>query len=75
VWGSGRTITTVKNRIMAADGTPYTCVLHFNPYRNLFGTAQPDYYAAITDAHIIYPWEIDRDTDRLLMDEKPRPSS
>jgi hypothetical protein len=50
-------------------------VLHFNPYRNLFGTAQPDYYAAITDAHIIYPWEIDRDTDRLLMDEKPRPSS
>jgi len=75
VWGSGRTITTVKNRIMAAGGTPYTCVLHFNPYRNLFGTARPDYYAAITDAHIIYPWEIDRDVDSLLMDEKPHPSS
>lgn len=61
VWGSGRTITSVKNRVSAARGFPYTCVLHFNPYRNLFGTNRPDYYAAITDAFIIYPWEIDRD--------------
>ncbi len=66
VWGSGRTITTVKNRVAAAGGLPSTCVLHFNPYRNLFGTARPDYYAAITDAYIIYPWEIDRGPDRLL---------
>jgi hypoxanthine phosphoribosyltransferase len=55
VWGSGRTITAVKNRVSAAGGLPFTCVLHFNPYRSLFGTARPDYYAAITDAHIIYP--------------------
>jgi hypoxanthine phosphoribosyltransferase len=75
VWGSGRTITSVKNRVVAAGGYPYTCVLHFNPYRNLFGTAQPDYYAAITDAHIIYPWEIDRGADPRLIDERPRPSS
>ena len=60
VWGSGRTITAVKNRIAAAGGTPYTCVLHFNPYRTLFGNVRPDYYAAITDAYIVYPWEIDR---------------
>lgn len=60
VWGSGRTITAVKNRIAAAGGTPFTCVLHFNPYRNLFGNVRPDYYAAITDAYIVYPWEIDR---------------
>jgi len=60
VWGSGRTITAVKNRISAMGSLPYTCVLHFNPYRNLFGTARPDYYAAVTDAHIIYPWEIKR---------------
>ena len=66
VWGSGRTITTVKNRVSAAGGLPSTCVLHFNPYRNLFGTARPDYYAAITDAYIIYPWEIDRGPDRVL---------
>src|SRR5512139_142956 len=29
VWGSGRTITAVKNRIVAAGGIPFTCVLHF----------------------------------------------
>jgi hypoxanthine phosphoribosyltransferase len=66
VWGSGRTITAVKNRISAAGGFPSTCVLHFNPYRNLFGTARPDYFAAVTDAYIVYPWEIDRDPDRML---------
>ncbi len=65
VWGSGRTITTVKNRVSAAGGLPSTCVLHFNPNRNLFGTAHPDYYAAVTDAYIIYPWEIDRGPDRV----------
>jgi hypoxanthine phosphoribosyltransferase len=66
VWGSGRTITAVKNRIAAAGSTPFTCVLHFNPYRTLFGNVRPDYYAAITDAHIIYPWEIDRGPDKVL---------
>ena len=60
VWGSGRTITAVKNRVSAAGGMPSTCVLHFNPHRNLFGNNEPDYYAASTDAHIIYPWEMDR---------------
>jgi len=69
VWGSGRTITAVKNRVSAAGGFPSTCVMHFNPYRNLFGSARPDYYAAITDAHIIYPWEIDRGQDKVLLDE------
>jgi uncharacterized protein len=62
VWGSGRTITSVKNRISAAEGYPYTCVLHFNPYRSLFGANRPDFFAAITDAFIIYPWEVDRDS-------------
>ncbi len=66
VWGSGRTITAVKNRVSVAGGFPSTCVLHFNPYRSLFGPARPDYYAAITDAHIVYPWEIDRPPDRVL---------
>ena len=66
VWGSGRTITAVRHRVSAAGGFPHTCVLHFNPCRNLFGNARPDYYAAITDAHIIYPWEIDRGLDPIL---------
>jgi hypoxanthine phosphoribosyltransferase len=69
VWGSGRTITAVKNRVTAARGVPSTCVLHFNPYRSLFTQAEPDYYAAITDAYIVYPWEIDRGSDKVLLDE------
>lgn len=69
VWGSGRTITAVKNRVSAAGGFPFTCVLHFNPYRSLFGSARPDYYAAITDAFIVYPWEIDRGPDKAMLDE------
>jgi uncharacterized protein len=67
VWGSGRTITAVKNRVSAAGGFPETCVLHFNPHRNLFGSLRPDYFAAVTDAHIVYPWEIDRGGDRVLL--------
>ena len=70
VWGSGRTITAVKNRVSAAGGFPETCVLHFNPYRNLFGSVRPDYYAAITDAFIVYPWEIDRDVDKMILGEE-----
>jgi hypoxanthine phosphoribosyltransferase len=67
VWGSGRTITAVKNRISGAAGLPLTCVLHFNPYRSLFGTVRPDYYAAITDAHIVYPWEVNRGPETVLL--------
>jgi hypoxanthine phosphoribosyltransferase len=67
VWGSGRTITAVKNRVSSAGGFPETCVLHFNPYRNLFGKVRPDYYAAITDAYIIFPWEIDRGADKAIL--------
>jgi|SRR3990172_9554101 len=69
VWGSGRTMTAVKNRVSSAGGFPETCVLHFNPYRSLFGSVRPDYYAAITDAFIVYPWEIDRGTDQVLLGE------
>src|SRR5579859_980901 len=60
VWGSGRTSTAVKARCESAGAIPFTCVFHFNPYRSLFTKAEPDFYGAITDAHIVYPWEIDR---------------
>jgi hypoxanthine phosphoribosyltransferase len=60
VWGSGRTSTAVRSRCEAAGATAYTCVFHFNPYRSLFVKAEPDFYGAVTDAHIIYPWETDR---------------
>jgi len=67
VWGSGRTITAVSNRVVGAGGMAYTCVLHFNPYRNLFGNDRPNYFSAVTDAHIIYPWEINRGPDAIMM--------
>jgi hypothetical protein len=72
VWGSGRTVTAVKNRVQAAGGRPSTCVLHFNPSRSLFGAARPDYYAAITDAYIVYPWEGGQGLEKVLLDQ-PEP--
>lgn len=60
VWGSGRTSTAVRGRVASSQATPYTCVLHFNPYRSLFNRAEPDFYGAVTDAFIVYPWEVDR---------------
>lgn len=60
VWGSGRTSISVKGRCEAGGAQAYTCVLHFNPYRSLFKESEPDFYGAVTDAYIIYPWEVDR---------------
>jgi hypoxanthine phosphoribosyltransferase len=60
VWGSGRTSTAVKSRCQSAGATGFTCVFHFNPYRSLFSRAEPDFYGAVTDAYIVYPWEVDR---------------
>jgi len=60
VWGSGRTITTVIGRVEVAGGRAETAVLHYKPGSSLFRQTGPTYYAAITDAIIIYPWEIGR---------------
>jgi hypoxanthine phosphoribosyltransferase len=68
VWGSGRTSTSVKERVLAAGATAFTCVLHFNPYRSLFTKAKPDFYGEATDSYIVYPWEVDRGTYGLLLD-------
>jgi len=57
-WGAGRTTRAIQKRVENRGGIPYTCVLHYNPYRNLLN-CEPDYYGAITDAYIVYPWEID----------------
>ena len=71
VWGSGRTVTAVKNRVSAAGGFPSTCVLHFNPHRSLFSQARPDFFAAVTDAYIIFPWEVSRGVDKVLLQPPP----
>ena len=65
VWGSGRTSTAVRGRCESAGAVPFTCVFHFNPYRSLFTKAEPDFYGAVTDAHIVYPWEVDRGTKNI----------
>ena len=57
----------IGNGFSGAAGSPLTCVLHFNPYRSLFGTVRPDYYAATTDAYIVYPWEISRGPETVLL--------
>ncbi len=76
VWGSGRTSTSVKERVSAAGGTAVTCVLHYNPYRSVFTKAKPDYYAEATDAYIVYPWETDRGMYRVgAFDPEPTPEN
>jgi len=50
----------VRERLVGARAEAFNCVLHFNPYRSLFKKHKPDFYAAVTDAYIVYPWEIDR---------------
>ena len=67
VWGSGRTSTAVKGRAESAGAEPFTCVLHFNPYRSLFNKSEPDFYAAITDSYMVYPWVVDRGLRGLPM--------
>ncbi len=69
VWGSGRTSTAVRSRVLSSGATPYTCVMHFNPYRSLFNRAEPDFYGAVTDAYIVYPWELDRGLRGLPLGE------
>jgi hypothetical protein len=56
IWDSGKTISAVKARVIAAGGTPVTAVLHYKPGASLI-PEQPDYYVEPTDAWIVYPWE------------------
>lgn len=74
VWGSGRTSTSVKERVIASGATAFTCVLHYNPYRSLFAKTKPDFYGEATDAYITYPWEIDRGLYTIgAFDPQPSP--
>jgi len=57
IWANGRNMVVVKSRVIAAGGQPETAVLHYRPRSNLFPNTGPDYYGAITDRYIVYPWE------------------
>ena len=57
IWANGRALMVVKGRLAAAGCESETAVLHFRHRSNLFPDTGPDYYGAITDRYIVYPWE------------------
>jgi hypoxanthine phosphoribosyltransferase len=60
VWTHGRHIMTVRGRVESSGAAVETAVLHYKPTASLFPNHKPTYYAAVTDAFIVYPWETDR---------------
>ena len=56
IWDSGKTIMAVKERVIAAGGTPVIAVLHYKPEASLFDD-RPDYFVETTSDWIVYPWE------------------
>jgi uncharacterized protein len=64
VWDSGKTAHSVRERVRRAGGQAKVAVIHFKPNKSHFPGDGPDFYAAETDAWIVYPWDPDR--DRLL---------
>ena len=57
VWNHGRSINAVAGRVRAVGGRPELCVFHHKPSHSIFPHLKPEYYAAITDEYVIYPWE------------------
>ena len=60
VWTHGRHIMTVRGRVEASGARTEMAVLHYKPSASLFPNYKPTYFAALTDAYIVYPWELDR---------------
>ena len=58
IWATGVNVVLVKERARAAGAGVETAVLHYRPRSSLFPHLGPDYYGAITDRYIIYPWEV-----------------
>jgi hypoxanthine phosphoribosyltransferase len=57
IWANGRAIMIVQGRLVAVGSECETAVLHYRQKSNLFPGMGPDYYGAITDRYIVYPWE------------------
>jgi hypoxanthine phosphoribosyltransferase len=58
IWANGRAIMMVQGRLAAVGCEAETAVLHYRIRSNLFPDTGPDYYGAITDRYIVYPWEM-----------------
>lgn len=65
IWDKGKETTAVRERVEQVGGTPTTFVMHYKPHRSIFPDLKPDYYTAITQDWIIYPWELDRSRDGI----------
>ena len=72
VWDSGRTVNSVYGRVETAGARPEVAVVHYKPRESLFKT-KPEYYAAVTDAFVIYPWEMRRGLQGILRSVAPKP--
>lgn len=70
IWANGRAIMIVQGRLAAAGCHAETAVLHYRMKSNLFPDAGPDYYGAITDRYIVYPWE-----SSILPRNRPKPGT
>lgn len=57
IWANGRANMIVRGRLAAVGCECETAVLHYRMRSNLFQDTGPDYYGAITDRYIVYPWE------------------
>jgi hypothetical protein len=58
--------------VESAGAYPQVAVLHYKPAESLFKTKKPDYFSAVTDAFIVYPWETKRSTfDTRLLENAP----
>jgi hypoxanthine phosphoribosyltransferase len=67
VWTHGRHIMTVRGRLETSGARVETAVLHYKPSQSLFPHHKPTYYSAVTDAYVVYPWEMDRRTRGIRM--------
>jgi hypothetical protein len=56
VWPRGTTIGAVADGGRPGGGPPTTAVLHYKPERSKV-EAVPDFYAATTDAWVVYPFK------------------
>lgn len=57
LWDRGREVMTVKERVEQVGARPLTFVMHYKPHRSIYPDQAPDFYTAITEDWIIYPWE------------------
>ncbi len=57
IWATGRASMIVRGRLAAVGCEAETAVFHYRLRSNLFHDTGPDYYGAITDRYIVYPWE------------------